>query len=217
MEVKILHEEKHFLCAIKPSGLLSESADGKNESFADVLKEHCECEIYPVHRLDREASGVMVYAKTKAGAAKLSSLFSENKVEKKYLVVFHGTLESASGVLEDLLFKDSGKNKSYVVKRERKGVKKAKLEYKVLQTVKLDGKTYSLAEIKLHTGRTHQIRVQLSSRGCSVVGDSRYGSKENCSMALFSASLSFENPFTHEKMLFEEKPESEMYKNFELL
>ena len=117
---------------------------------------------------------------------------AEHTIDKVYLAVVEGKPSDDRGVYEDLLFKDSAKNKSYVVKRMRKGVKKASLEYEVLGTASSDGKVLSLIKIKLHTGRTHQIRVQFSSRKMPLCGDGTYGSKDNrCTVSLWSHSISF--------------------------
>lgn len=214
MVIDVLHEEKHFLVCIKPCGVLSENSDGKTDGMVDLLSSQTENEIYPVHRLDREASGVMVYAKTKAGASKLSALVSGDGFEKVYLAVVHGVPEEKAGVMEDYLFKDSKKNKSFVVKKERKGVKYAKLEYQTVDTKEIDDETFSLVKIKLHTGRTHQIRVQFSSRNMPLAGDSRYGSPLKTEMCLFSHRLSFANPFNGEKMTFEANPDDSLFKCF---
>ena len=115
--------------------------------------------------------------------------------------------------MEDFLFKDSKKNKSFVVKKERKGVKFAKLDYTTLVSKKIDGQTMSLVKINLHTGRTHQIRVQFSSRNMSLVGDSRYGSNLKTDMCLFSHSIRFVNPFGGADVNVEALPE---YGYFEL-
>ncbi|MBE7049248.1 MAG: RNA pseudouridine synthase [Ruminococcaceae bacterium] len=121
----------------------------------------------------------------------LFSKLSENKeIDKTYIAVIEGVPDEKAGVLEDLLFKDSAKNKSFVVKRMRKGVKKASLEYVVKETVECGEKNLSLVEIKLHTGRTHQIRVQFSSRKMPLCGDGKYGSKDNkCNVSLWSHKL----------------------------
>lgn len=214
MVIDVLHEEKHFLVCIKPYGVLSEKNDGKTDGMVDILSEQTESEIYPVHRLDREASGVMVYAKTKAGASKLSALVSDNGFEKEYLAVVHGVPKENAGILEDYLFKDSKKNKSFVVKKERKGVKLASLEYQTLETKEIDGQTFSLVKIKLHTGRTHQIRVQFSSRNMPLAGDSRYGSPLKTDMCLFSHSIGFTNPFNGKALLFTAKPCGALFNAF---
>lgn len=210
MNIQILHNEKHFLICIKPSGVLSENTDGKTEGMVDLLSQQTGSQIYPVHRLDREAAGVMVYAKTKVGAKELSALVSGDGFEKVYLALVHGKPEEEQGTMEDFLFKDRGKNKSFVVKKERKGVKYAKLSYERLETRQLENQTVSLVSIKLHTGRTHQIRVQFSSRNMPLVGDSRYGSNVKTEMRLFSHSISFVNPFDSKEMCFSAYPKWEM-------
>ena len=108
-----------------------------------------------------------------------------------------GKPEEPEGIFEDLLFKDSSKNKSFVVKRERKGVKKASLSYRVLASSEVNGEEISLVLAKLHTGRTHQVRVQFASRKMPLLGDGKYGSRDNhCETALWCERLTFVNPFT---------------------
>lgn len=189
--MEILYDNSQITVCIKPHGV--ESQGESRNSMITLLKEHYKTdEIYPVHRLDTVTSGVMVYAKTKKAAADLSRQITENKFEKIYLTLVHGKPDPEKGVMEDLLFKDSRKNKSFVVKRERKGVKKASLEYEVLESL-TDG--LSLVKIRLHTGRTHQIRVQFSSRRHPVYGDGKYGASDGINyIALYSYSLSFTDP-----------------------
>lgn len=201
--MNILFEDKHLIFAEKPVGVLSQSGDGKN--MIDILSEG-RGEIFPIHRLDKNVGGVMVFAKTKPAAAKLSTMVQNNEIEKRYLAVLCGIPEEKSAVLEDLLFKDSSKNKSFVVKRMRKGVKKASLEYEILATAE----NFSLAKILLHTGRTHQIRVQFSSRKLPLLGDGRYGGKSPlCDVALWSHSLTLKHPFSGETLHFEVEPPKE--------
>lgn len=198
MDIKILYEDEYLLFALKPVGVLSES-DSQN-SVLTLLKDALGKAVYPVHRLDRDVGGVMVFAKTAECAAALSSMVAKNLIEKRYIAVVCGTPEP-SGVFEDLLFKDSSKNKTYVVKRKRKGVREAKLEYELKGKVKDGERELSLVEIKLHTGRTHQIRVQFSSRRMPVLGDGRYGGKSSkCNIALRSYQVSFEHPFKKEQI-----------------
>ena len=170
-------------------------------------------EVHPVHRLDTPVGGTMVYATTKEGARELGKLVSENRMQKQYLAVVCGKPEEDEGILCDLLFKDSFKNKSFVVKRMRKGVKKASLEYKTLATAEHEGNTYSLVSILLHTGRTHQIRVQFASRKMPLTGDRRYGSgKDGMPLGLWCRSLEFENPFKNKNTIyFETKPDTDAY------
>ena len=145
----------------------------------------------------------MVFAKNKQAAAKMSQLISENRMSKSYYAVLCGKPEEDCAVLEDLLFKDSSKNKSFVVKRMRKGVKKASLEYKTVESVKTDSGNLTLVKVKLHTGRTHQIRVQFSSRKLPLLGDGRYGGKsDKCDIALWSTEISFISPFNGQNLTF---------------
>ena len=137
----------------------------------------------------------MVYAKTKAAAGKLSAIVSERSMEKEYLAVVRGRPAEESAVLRDLLFRDAAKNKSFVVDRMRRGVREAELSYRVLETVETERGQFSLLAVQLHTGRTHQIRVQFASRKLPLVGDQRYGSREaSPHMALWSHRLAFPHP-----------------------
>lgn len=204
--MNILFEDKHLIFAVKPKGVLSQSGEGEN--MIDLLIEG-RGEIFPIHRLDKSVSGVMVFAKTKAAAGKLSAMVQNNEIKKEYLAVVCGKPQEKCAVLEDLLFKDSSKNKSFVVKRMRKGVKKASLEYETMGTVIDDNKELSLLKILLHTGRTHQIRVQFSSRKLPLLGDGRYGGKAKCDVALFSHSLTLKHPFTGEELHFKADPPAE--------
>ncbi len=181
---EILYENKDIVFVEKPSGVSSE------EQMVLRLKEQLNSEIYPLHRLDKPVSGVMVYAKTKAAAAKMSRKIAEQTdFIKSYLAICEGALDETEGTMEDLLFKDSKKNKSFVVKRERKGVKKAVLNYKLIKTAEYEGKTFSLVLVELKTGRSHQIRVQFASRKHPLLGDRKYGSKEESPIGLFSHKI----------------------------
>ena len=199
----ILYEDPAVIVVIKPRGILSQADKNGGESMITRLSEHTGGEIYPVHRLDKETGGVMVYAITKKAAAKLSHDISEHRFYKEYLALVHGVPEENSGTLCDLLFHDRAKNKSYVVKRERAGVKKAELYYEVLETKEKDGEKYSLLRVVLHTGRTHQIRVQLAHRKMPLSGDRKYGAKDAFeNLGLLSAKLKFTHPETGEEMEF---------------
>lgn len=210
--MEILFEDRHIIATVKPVGILSEEAsDGKG--LVNLLKEHTKGEIYPIHRLDKGVGGVMVYAKTKESAASLSKQVQDRSFEKEYVAVAYGIMEEKEGIMEDLLFKDKGKNKTFVVKRERKGVKKAKLSYRVVSEGEHEGKAVSLVSVKLYTGRSHQIRVQFASRKHPLLGDRRYGSADSVrDIALFSFKLGFYHPVTGEKLCFEK--ESELYNLF---
>lgn len=179
--ITVLYEDANMVFCIKPSGVDSES------EMTLKLKNQLQCEIYALHRLDKPVSGVMVYAKTKEAAALISRKIASNEdFKKEYLVVCEGDFSEPNGTMEDLLFKDSSKNKSFVVKRERKGVKKAILTYKVLAKGIFNEKICSLVLVELQTGRSHQIRVQFASRKHPLLGDKKYGSSENCAIGLYS-------------------------------
>ena len=205
MNPEILYEDPQLVVCIKPVGVLSQGDQG--ESMVSLLAQVCGSPIYPLHRLDREVSGVMVYAKTKEAAAFLSHQISERRLKKEYLALVHGAPAEAQGEMCDLLFKDSGKNKSFVVKRMRKGVKDAKLEYRVLESKSLEGELFSKVHIRLHTGRTHQIRVQFSSRQMPLAGDKKYGAKDGFdSICLWSHRLTFPHPKTKKVLSFAFEP-----------
>lgn len=196
--MEILYSDNHIVVCIKPIGVLSQADMGGGESMLTMLKDIFGGEIYPLHRLDKGVSGVMVYARTKLAASELSRDIAEHRFKKEYLAVVNGTPEP-SGEMVDLLFKDSKKNKSFVVNRIRKGVKEARLTYDL---IKSDGEK-SLVKILLDTGRTHQIRVQFSSRKMPLLGDKKYGGNDEYkNIALFSYKLTFNHPKTKEPLVF---------------
>ena len=192
--MEILYSDKQIAVCVKPVGLDSEA------EVPAALKEQLGGEIFPIHRLDKNVGGVMVYARTKQAAANLSKAVQEGTMVKEYVAMVHGT-PPEHGDWEDLLWKDSKKNKVFVVKRQRGGVKKARLEFR-----RLTGGETSLVHIRLHTGRSHQIRVQFSSRGFPLVGDHKYGSRdEKAEPMLFSCRITF--PYRGENQVFEKLPE----------
>ena len=189
----ILYSDRDLAVCIKPVGLDSEA------EVPAELKKALGGEIFPIHRLDKNVGGVMVFARTKQAAAALSKAVQEGQMVKEYVAMVHGT-PPERGDWEDFLFKDSRKNKVFAVKKERKGVKYARLEFERLTA----GET-SLVHVRLHTGRSHQIRVQFSSRGFPLVGDHKYGSRdERLEPMLFSCRISF--PWKGESKVFEAKP-----------
>lgn len=203
--MKLLYEDSEILVCIKPVGVLSQADSEGRENMIDLLSSHTGGEIYPLHRLDREVGGVMVYAKTKSAAAKLSRDISEGSFKKEYTALVHGKPRVAVGEMRDLLFKDSRKNKSFTVTRMRKGVKSAYLEYELSETFNVNGEEYSAVKVLLHTGRTHQIRVQFSSRQMPLAGDKRYGAKDGFkNICLWSYRITFRHPVTNELMCFSE-------------
>lgn len=198
---EILYNDDCLAVVIKPAGISSQD-DGSPASMPALLRDAFGYSFLPVHRLDRDVSGVMVYAKTQAAARELSTQASDGRMKKEYLAVTLGIPETKSGICEDLLFHDSSKNKSFVVKRMRRGVRRASLEYEVMDENAEHFPPLALLKIRLHTGRTHQIRVQFSSRKTPVLGDRRYGGGNACPIALFSHSLGFFHPETGEFVSF---------------
>ena len=178
--MEILYSDEHIVLCVKAVGQDSE------HDVPAALAEELGGTFFPVHRLDQNVGGLMVYARTKAAAAALSKAVQEGTMVKEYVALVHGT-PPESGDWTDFLFKDSSKNKVFVVKKERKGVKKARLEF-----TRLTDADPSLVRIRLHTGRSHQIRVQFASRGFPLVGDRKYGGKdEHSAPMLFSCKLTF--------------------------
>ena len=191
--MEILFSDSQIVVCIKPVGMDSE------QEMPAALTQQLGGEIYPLHRLDKNVGGVMVYARTKGAAAKFSKLIQEGQLIKEYVALVHGT-PPEEGELTDLLWKDSAKNKVFVVKRERRGVKKARLSYRVLRPGE-----QTLVRVRLYTGRSHQIRVQFASRGFPLVGDHKYGSRDEITAPmLFSCCLTF--PYQGKEQKYEVLP-----------
>ena len=195
-DVTIVYEDRSLLLCVKPVGVLSEDSES-GASMPRLLRQHYAALHQPdyiatVHRLDKITGGLMLFSRQKAVTGRLIAAVAEHRVEKEYLAVLRGHPTENEAEMTDLLFRDAAKNKSYVVKRMRKGVREASLDYAVLG--RADGLT--LVRVRLHTGRTHQIRVQFSSRGLPLLGDIRYGSKAPCSPALWSHRLALTHPVT---------------------
>ncbi len=217
-ELIILYEDNHIIVVLKPQNIACCPDESGDDNLFDCIKRYIK-EKYSkpgnvflglVHRLDRPTGGVMVYAKTSKAAARLSEQLKGGGFEKKYLAVLCGTLQKKSGTLENYLRKNSVNNMVYVCTQTEEGAKFASLDYNVLQEVG----TLSLADIKLHTGRTHQIRVQMAAMNAPVYGDMRYGGEHAVKgrLALWAYSLSFPHPVTGERLRYiaepplEEKP-----------
>lgn len=192
--MELLYWDKDLAVCVKPVGLDSE------KQVPQALTERLGGETYPLHRLDQNVGGVMVYARTRQAAATLSAAIQRGDVVKEYVALVHGT-PPPCGDWEDYLFKDSRKNKVFVVKSQRKGVKYARLEYS-----RLPDTDPCLVRIRLHTGRSHQIRVQFASRGYPLVGDHKYGARdEKTAPMLFSCRITF--PWKGGQRAFETLPE----------
>ena len=204
---RLLRVEEDFLVCVKQPGrecekelpaLLAASLGGEASDY------------YCVHRLDRAVGGVMVYARHAKAAAALSEQMREGRFQKEYLAVVGGIPEPAEGLMRDYLYKDKAKGRAFPVKRLRRGVKEAELEYRTLAATRVNGGPAALVRVMLHTGRFHQIRCQFASRRMPLLGDGKYGSREKgCTVALFSAGLGFDHPKTGERLFFEALPERE--------
>ncbi len=183
------YSDDQIVVCEKPFGTLSEGEGAR--ALPSLLKKKLGGNIYPVHRLDRETTGLLVFARTSDAAAHLSRQITEGSLQKEYLAILCGTPDEPRGTLSDLLFYDRGRGKSFVVAKERKGVKRAELTYELLA----EKGERSLVRVHLLTGRTHQIRVQFASRRLPLVGDRRYGAPaDGAAHSLHSYHLSFTHP-----------------------
>ena len=192
--MELLHTEPGYVVCVKPVGMDAE------HQMPEELKTILGGEIFPIHRLDQNVGGVMVYARTKAAAAGLSRCVQEGTMVKEYVAKVHGT-PPETGDWEDLLWKDSKRNKVFVVKRPRGGVKAARLEF-----VRLREGEESLVRVRLHTGRSHQIRVQFASRGFPLVGDHKYGARDSSpAPMLYSCRITF--PWKGETRVYASMPD----------
>ncbi len=212
--LKILYKSKNLLIISKPQGMPSQpdptgSLDALSAS-ADALRSGGEDpSLWLVHRLDRVVGGVMAFARNKQTAARLSELVGGNGMQKEYIAVVEGKADG--GVLKDYIFKDSAKSKAFVTDAARRGAKEASLEYERLSECQTERGIYTLVRIKLHTGRYHQIRVQLASRKNPLVGDGKYGSRDNAAKmpALHACRVCFS--MGKEKIDITEMPDSGVY------
>ena len=212
--MKILYEDNHIIVVEKKPGIPSQGDKTEDKDMLTMIKEYLK-EKYNkpgnvylglVHRLDRPVGGVMVFAKTSKAASRLSEQVRNKDFNKTYLVVVNGRMEEQKATIEDYLWKDQQKNTSYVVRENKKNSKKAVLDYEVL---KYDEKeNVSVLKVNLHTGRHHQIRVQLSNRKHSIIGDGKYHGRElNGKMYLWAYQLEFIHPTTKERLTFTDLPE----------
>ena len=193
--INILFEDKFIIVCEKPQGVLSEWHE-RQKNMPDLLKKQSKAfKISVIHRLAKPVGGVMVFSKHPKATANLAKAVQNHQLTKEYYAVVKGKPQPDSGVFEDILFRDSKNNKSYVVKTLRKGAKPAKLSYKLIDTVDSPEGVLSLVKVKLFTGRTHQIRVQFASRKLPLLGDEKYGGKSaKCDISLWSAHLKFSHP-----------------------
>lgn len=201
--MEILYQDKDIVVCIKPARVLSTDEPG---GLPDLLREALgdpKADVRTVHRLDRVVSGVMVLARNGAAASELSRQIREDEFQKEYLAVVHGCPEKEKGTLVDLLFRDKARRMTMVATEPAKGVQEAILDYEVLNRTE----DYSRVNVTLHTGRTHQIRVQFASRSMPLVGERKYAVMDDpCEIALWSHRIGFTHPATGHWMEFSKEP-----------
>ncbi len=212
--IKVIYEDNHIIVVEKTPNIPSQADKTGDMDMLTLVKNYIK-EKYNkpgnvylglVHRLDRPVGGVMVFAKTSKAASRLSEQVRTKSLKKIYLAVVDGKVEKTKGSLEDYLYKDERNNISKVVNATKKNAKLAKLDYEVLKYNEV--KDLSLLKVNLHTGRHHQIRVQLSNFGHSIFGDQKYGTRgKGKQIALWAYSLTIVHPTTKQEMIFEDLPE----------
>lgn len=212
----VLYEDNHVIVVLKPQNVPSCEDETKDKDLLTVIKEHIkekenkQGNVYVglVHRLDRPTGGVMVYAKSSKAAARLSEQMQNGDFEKKYAAVLAGELKTKRATLTNYLKKNPINNMVYVCPPVTEGAKFAELEYNVLE----EKSGLTLALIKLHTGRSHQIRVQMANVGAPVYGDMRYGGEKakKGKLALWAVSLSFTHPVSKERLCFKIQPPADL-------
>ncbi len=243
----IIYEDKDILVVYKPAGIATQTARTCQQDMVSELKNYLakttkdkgrgEPYLGVVHRLDQPVSGLLVFAKSSRAAAGLCRQTTDGRMKKRYYAVVYGTPKEPAGKLEDYLYKDGKNNQSLIVDKEFPNAKKAVLEYKLVKTLMVfeedvnmgeyrshsKEREVSLVEIKLITGRHHQIRAQLSHRDMPLLGDTRYGSpkskelslKAGCrNVALCAYKLAFCHPVSGENLEFEKQPEGEIFLPF---
>lgn len=214
-KLKIIYEDNHIIVVEKIPNIPSQADKTGDTDMLTLVKQYIK-EKYNkpgnvylglVHRLDRPVGGIMIFAKTSKAASRLSEQVREKTFKKKYLAVVDGKIEKKKGILEDYLYKDERNNISKVVNKDKKNAKLAKLDYEVITYDKV--KDLSLVKVNLHTGRHHQIRVQLSNFGYSIFGDQKYGTRgKGKQIALWAYELTIKHPITKEETTFKDLPEA---------
>ena len=212
----ILHEDNHVIVVLKPQNGPSCEDESKDKDLLTVIKEYIKIKnnkpgnVYVglVHRLDRPTGGVMVYAKSSKAAARLSEQMKTGDFEKKYYTVLVGAPRESKATLTNYMKKNPINNMVYVCPQTVEGAKFAELEYRVIE----EKSGFSFTEVTLHTGRSHQIRVQMANIGTPVYGDMRYGG-ENAKkgrLALWATSLTFTHPVSKERLCFKIEPPKDL-------
>ena len=201
--MELIYTDDDILVCLKPARVLSTDEPGGVPDLAREALGDPKADVRTVHRLDRVVAGLMVLARNAKAASELSRQIRDDEFEKEYLAVVHGRPEEDTGTLRDLLGRDKARKMTYVAQEPAKGVQEAVLDYQVLSTAS----EMSRVQIRLHTGRTHQIRVQFASRGMPLVGERKYSElNDPCEIALWSCRIGFMHPKTGERMEFTHEP-----------
>ena len=209
-DLKVLYEDNHIIVVEKPVNIPSQGDKTGDIDMLTIIKKYLikkynkkgDAYLGLIHRLDRPVGGVMVFAKTSKAASRLSEQVRNKEFKKRYLVIVDGKFENNKGSFEDYLVKNERTNLSRIADEKTKNAKKALLDYEVIKYNKETD--LSLVKVNLHTGRHHQIRVQFASRGHSVYGDQKYGTRgRGKQICLYAYSLTIKHPITKEEMTFE--------------
>ena len=197
--MEIIYKDKDIIVCVKPAGVLSTDEPGGVPDLVRIELGDSSANVRTVHRLDQTVSGLMVLARRSKAASELSRQIREGEFQKEYVAVIHGNPLDDQGELRDLLLRNKQERKTYIVHEPGKDVQEAVLDYRVLHRAE----NLTRVRIRLHTGRTHQIRVQFSGRGWPLVGDRKYGNpEETCNIALWSYRLAFNHPYSGKPMEF---------------
>lgn len=197
--MELIYQDKDIIVCVKPAGVLSTDEPGGVPDLVRQALGDPNANVRTVHRLDQTVSGLMVLARRSKAAAELSRQIREGEFQKEYVAVLHGSPEEDRAELRDLLWRNKQERKTYVVSEPAKDVQEAVLEYRVLNRIE----DMTRVQIRLHTGRTHQIRAQFSGRGLPLVGDRKYGAaQDDCEIALWSYRLAFRHPYSGQTMEF---------------
>lgn len=201
--MELIYVDKDIVVCVKPARVLSTDEPGGLPELVREALGNPKADVRTVHRLDRVVSGLMVLARNAKAASELSRQIREGAFEKEYLAILHGIPQEKEGTLRDLLGRDKARRMTYVADEPAKGIQEAVLHYQLAAQTK----ALSRVRIQLETGRTHQIRVQFSSRGMPLVGERKYAElNDPCEIALWSYRLGFVHPETGEWVEFSKEP-----------